>query len=54
MREHIACPIPADVGVFVMFKSGGKFSAGASRFVVSDERSLVSATAGRHPVPDQA
>ena len=50
--EHIACPIPADVGVFVMFISGGKFSAGSSRFVASIERSLVSSAAGRHTVPD--
>ena len=34
-----------------MFISGGKFSAGASRFVASVERSLVSTAAGRRPVP---
>ena len=38
--------------VFVIFNCGGKFSAGASKFIVSDERSLVGAAAGRHPVPD--
>ena len=52
VREHIACPNPADAGVFVVFISGWKFSACASSFVASVERHLHSAAAGRRPVHD--
>ena len=50
--EHIACPNPADAGVFVVFISGWKFSACVSSFVVSVERHLHCAATGHRPDPD--
>ena len=50
-REHFACIIPSDAGVYIVFISGWKLSACASRIVAPVERRLVSETAGRHPVP---